>query len=125
MGKCNGHDITAGEVAGSHCGHYVSKIAVQTALELGWEDDDAQGAVDTYDDDYAEINWPYFDSWFGIVDDAERWLNEHSDGLLWYFYDGSFHVDETGECLSCGCQRFTNPAFEDDDCANGHLWVEC
>lgn len=90
---CNGHPINPGVVLSSPHGHYVSKAVIETALGLGWEDDDAADAVESYDDNYFDQSWRHFEYWYDMVDDAERWLNDNTEGGVWHWFDGDFRVD--------------------------------
>lgn len=100
----NGIPVVPGIVPGgsSPNGHYVGLAVVQTALEFGWADTMAAGAAETYDEHYADEGWPHADHWHDIVDDAEKWLNEHTTGGLWLWTSGDFRLVATTECDKCG-----------------------
>jgi hypothetical protein len=97
-------------------GHYVAKHLVAEALSLGMHDEQARGAVETYDEWYWRADWPHADHWQTIVDDAEEWLNGHTVGGLWWWHDGEFRLDLTEECHKCGEVRFLDPDWDDSDC---------
>jgi hypothetical protein len=103
-------------------GHYVGLNVVWTALDLGWQDTMAAAAAETYDEHYADEGWPYADHWHDIVDDAEKWLNEHTTGGLWHWADGDFRLDLTEVCPQCGDQRFADADIADDVCGEHLSW---
>jgi hypothetical protein len=119
---CNGEVIAPGIIPGgsSPFGHYVSKAVIEQALSLGWADEMARGAVETYDDWHFREDWAHFDHWHDMVTEAEEWLNESTDGGLWHWSDGDFRVDATQECPDCGGQRFFDVSLESEVCPD-HL----
>lgn len=121
---CNGQVLVAGVVSGcsSSAGHYATKHMVAEALSFGWADTMAAGAVETYDDWYWRSDWPHFDHWHEIADDAEQWLNDNTEGGIWHWVDGDFRVDEVGDCILCGEPRFTNPDIADVQCGDHLSW---
>jgi len=93
--KVNGQDWETGIPAGcsSPNGHYVGKNVVLTALGAGWQDEDAGEAAAEYDELGGDPLWQYSDAWHDIVQDAEDWLNEHTEGGFWHWSDGDFRLD--------------------------------
>jgi hypothetical protein len=125
-GQVSEYVLNSGVVSGcsSPNGHYVGLNVVRTALEFGWPDTMAAGAAETYDDWYHREDWAHADHWHDIVDDAEEWLNEHTEGGLWHWADGDFRIDATEECATCGEQRFSDADIADHDqnCGNHLSW---
>lgn len=120
------YPIVPGVPAGcsSPNGHYVGMNVVMTALDFGWADTMAAAAAETYDEHYADEDWPHRDHWYDMVTDAERWLNEHTEGAMWHWADGDFRVDLVEDCPVCGSQRFADPEVGDGDvnCGNHLSW---
>lgn len=85
----NGQPILPGVVAESSRGHYASMIVVGTALDLGWDDKYVRRALSQYSEHYDNGR----DAWYDIVDEAEAWLNDNTEGGVWHWYDGEFRVD--------------------------------
>jgi len=117
-GQVHTMDLNPGVLSGcsSPNGHYVAKHLVAEALSMGMFDTMASAAVETYDDHYADPDWPHADHWQTIVDDSEEWLNSHTVGGMWWWHDGEFRLDRTEACHRCGEQRWSDPDWEDTDC---------
>lgn len=98
----NGHVSTAGIPAGCSApnGHYVGAAVVLTAAAFGWDDYLAVEAAADYANHYADCEWG--EGWQDIVDDAERWLNEVTEGAMWLWHSGDFRLVATVECDECG-----------------------
>jgi hypothetical protein len=120
---CNGERITPGVIPGgsSPMGHYASKAVVEEALALGWHDEMARGAVETYEDWYHREDWAHADHWHDLVTEAEEWLNESTDGGMWWWSDGDFRVDATTVCPDCGGTRFADVSLESGGDCPDHL----
>ena len=120
--SCNGQVCLPGVVSGcsSPNGHYAMKHMVAEALSLGWHDEMAAGAVETYDDHHFREDWPHRDHWHDMVTEAEDWLNDHTDGGMWMWTDGDFRLVRTGECPWCTSTAWAEPAPEQRDCPD-HL----
>lgn len=119
--KVNGQEWQAGVLNGcaSHHGHYALKNAVLTALEAGWDDEEASEATESYDESYADDEWPHYYTWADIVDDAETYLNSVTEGGIFLWTDGDFRLVETTECPECGETIDANdPPTECPD----HIW---
>lgn len=80
MPTTNGHPVQTGCVAEGRRGWYAGLRVIEEAQGLGWElDAEGQAAVDAYyggsdDLDIMEV----VSGQGGIVDEAERWLNDHT-----------------------------------------------
>jgi hypothetical protein len=123
---CNGHHITPGVIPGgsSPNGNYVGHAVIQMALSLGWHDEMARGAAETYEEWYHRPDWAHSDHWHDLVTEAEEWLNESTDNGLWHWADGDFRVDVTEECPECEEFRFADPEVrgEVDPCGEHLSW---
>ena len=101
MPTTNGHAVEVGLVLDGHYGWHNHARMIAEAVGLGYEVSDADQAIidrydsgDQQDDDFEIVH--------DLMDDAERWLNEHTDdGYLWHWSDGEF---------------FLSPMCDNDDC---------
>jgi hypothetical protein len=114
----NGHPMQPGVMGGMSApmGHYAGKHMVEHALDLGWHDEMARGAVETYDEWYHREDWAHADHWHDMLAEAEDWLNEQTEGGYYGWQDGDFVLMETMECPFCSALAFADPAPEQRDC---------
>ena len=92
--KDNGETVPlqTGCVFASHRGHYIQQSIIRQALELGWVNPEAEQAANEYDDNYSNLEWEFFDAWFDMADEATDYLNDHTTGARWDWWDGEFHL---------------------------------
>jgi len=86
--------LTLGCVFASPRGHYIGRDVVQAAVSLGWDDADAVRAADSYEESW-DHDWEFFDAWYDIVDNAVQYLNDHTTGAVWDWFDGDFMVQDS------------------------------
>ena len=85
----NGHRVDTGCWVDSHHGHYVGMEAILLAIRLGWDDIQAAQAAYEYPDHGGDPAWEFYPIWFDIIDAAEGWLNSHTEGGVWQFWEGN------------------------------------
>lgn len=91
---CNGHDIEPGVVLESSRGIYATTAMIQIAEILGFPLDAGDRAMMNAYDDGDSSAADYVLDPGGLADAAEAWLNDHTMGGFWHWYDGDFRVDE-------------------------------
>ena len=84
--------LELGCVFAGHRGHYIQQSIIRLALELGWVNPDAEKAANEYDDNYSDLEWEFFDVWHDMADEATTYLNDHTTGAHWDWWDGEFHL---------------------------------
>lgn len=119
--KVNGQDWQTGIPSGcsSPNGHYVGCNVVLTAIDAGWRDRDAEDAALSYADRYWRDDWDYADTWQDIVDEAESYLNNVTEGGIWIWTDGDFRLVAVAECEECG-EMFDRD--EPGECPDHFMW---
>lgn len=95
--KDNGETVPleVGCVFAGQRGHYIGQAVIREAYELGWDNPEALEAADQYDMSYFEETWKYGDVWQDLVDEAEKYLNDHTTGAVWGWWDGEYWLQTT------------------------------
>jgi hypothetical protein len=119
----NGHIVETGIPVGcaSHFGHWVNKGVLQTALDCGWQDEEAVQAMQEYEKRYLDLDWRFQDTFFDLVTEAEEWLNEHTEDGVWSWHEGDFRVDATEPCPHCGADRYLDRNIDPHSECPDHL----
>lgn len=111
MPTTNNHEVVVGLVLDGHFGWHNHARMIAVATDLGFELDVAgQRDVDFYDSGETNDNDSVTEIVMDIMDDAERWLNEHTDdGYVWHWSDGEFFLSpmcENGDCDDETCAHW-------------------
>jgi hypothetical protein len=126
MVRVNGQEWKPGIPPGcsSPNGHYVGMYVVLTAIDAGWDNEDAPIIAGDYELNYWQEDWEWFDLWHDFITEAEAYLDSVTEGGVWQWQDGDFRLDATEECPECGEQRYADPDVrgDDDPCDGDHLW---
>jgi len=81
MATVNGHEVEPGCKVGGHLGIYATHDALLLAKALGWP---------------GEVPPVLHEDEPGVMDDAEDWLNEHTEQyFVWEWVDGEFFLSQT------------------------------
>lgn len=80
-------------------GHYAAHAVVLLALEAGWGDEEAASAAASYEASVHDPDWD-FDLWYEVLNEAEEYLNDVTEGGVWLWDDGDFRLAIV--CPGCG-----------------------
>lgn len=90
---CNGHVVEPGCVLDNHWGWHNHARMIEVATGLGFViSDEDQAVVDRYDSGESEDDDNDSEVVSDLMDEAERWLNDNTDGVgcFWTWHDGDF-----------------------------------